>query len=201
MRIEPLQQCFVIMSFSGRKDIEQAYLSGTKSVVNALGFGCARVDELPTLSTVTQQIEECIKSSYFIVADLTEERPNCFYELGYAHGIRKPVVLIAKIGTKVHFDVSHYPFVFYDSSVDLAPKLDRWIRGAVLTTMERDPDDDPNNGRFGRKAVANGRLLTGRVLRRYEDEDGDELCDVRLDVRPLVGSEELRGQVRFFVHP
>jgi hypothetical protein len=112
LELEPLQQCFVIMSFSGNAEIEQPYQLGTKKVVSALGFRCVRVDELPHLSRITDKIEEYIRESFFIVADLTEEKPNCFYELGYAHGLRKPVILIARRGTGLQFDVSHYPFIF-----------------------------------------------------------------------------------------
>ena len=64
---------------------------------------------------------------------------------------------------------------------------------APLVQTRRDPDDDLHNGSFGRCATSNGRLLTGSVLRRYEDDDDDEVCDVRLDVRPLRGAPQLRG--------
>ena len=200
-KIEPLQQCFVIMSFSKNPKIERPYQRGIKKVVSSLGFNCVRMDELPHLAKITDKIEECIRGAYFVIADLTENRRNCYYELGYAHGLKKPVILIARRGTKTEFDLSHYPTIFYDSEKKLSQELERWICGTVLTSAERDRDFDPQNGKFGRLAIKNGRLLTARVLRCYEDEDEDKICDLQLEVHTLPKHPILKGNVRFFVHP
>lgn len=197
--VEPLQQCFPIMSFS-EEAIENAFSKGTKKAVSALGFTCERVDQ-PSLNKITDEIEDLIRRSYFVIADLTKKSPNCFYELGFAHGLGKPVVLIARRRTKLPFDVNHYPVIFYESEKDLSSELSRWIRGAVLKTRARDPNEDPQNGRFGRLAVRNGRLLMARVLRQCTNADGDPACDIRVEVRPLPGRQQLKGPVRFFVHP
>lgn len=37
-----------------------------------------------------------IKRSRFVVADLTGNRPNVYYEVGYAHGLGLPVLLTCR---------------------------------------------------------------------------------------------------------
>jgi len=195
-----LQQCFVIMSFSPK--LESLYKNGIKRVVCDVGFDCLRSDEAPSLQHITLQIQRLIRDASFVIADLTEEKPNCLYELGYAHGLGKRVILTARSGTGLAFDVSQFPCIFYESERDLRQQLREKIKGVVLRTRIRDRDraNDPWNGSFGGSALANGRLLTARVLRTYRDEEYD-LCDIRVDVIPLPGKPLIRGQVRFFVHP
>jgi hypothetical protein len=64
--------------------------------------------------------------SEIIVADLTNERPNCYLEIGYAMGIEKFRNLILTVredhspessnhergGPKVHFDLAGYDILF-----------------------------------------------------------------------------------------
>ena len=64
-----------------------------------------------------------IKSARLVVADLTLERPNVYFELGYARGLGKPVVTIAKQGTNVHFDVKGWIYIEYSDSRVLEKKL------------------------------------------------------------------------------
>jgi len=45
---------------------------------------------------------EDLKSANFIIADLTQERPSCYYELGLAEALQKPVYLIAQSATDIH---------------------------------------------------------------------------------------------------
>ena len=42
-----------------------------------------------------------------LVAELTSRNPNVFYELGIAHALKKPVVLVSATEDDVPFDVRH----------------------------------------------------------------------------------------------
>jgi hypothetical protein len=58
---------------------------------------------------IIDEIKKLILESEFIIVDLTHERPNVYYELGYAHGVGNQaadVLLIAREGAKVHFDIA-----------------------------------------------------------------------------------------------
>jgi hypothetical protein len=58
-----------------------------------------------------------------IVADLSFERPNVYFELGYARGFGRTVITIAKKGTNVHFDVKDWVYIEYIDSRELEKKL------------------------------------------------------------------------------
>ncbi|WP_156023374.1 hypothetical protein [Terracoccus sp. 273MFTsu3.1] len=43
-----------------------------------------------------------LKRAELVVADLSLERPSCYFELGLAQALEKPCVLVAKRGTALH---------------------------------------------------------------------------------------------------
>lgn len=63
--------------------------------------------------------------SRFVVADLTDERQNCYYEVGYAHALGKPVIILAKDGTPRHFDVAANKWNYWTDYTDLKPKFEK----------------------------------------------------------------------------
>jgi hypothetical protein len=55
-----------------------------------------------------------INASKVLVAELTTRNPNVFYELGLAHALDKPVVLISSNEDDVPFDLKHIRVIYYD---------------------------------------------------------------------------------------
>ena len=51
-----------------------------------------------------------------LVAELTSKNPNVFYELGLAHALEKPVVLVSSNQEDVPFDLRHIRAIFYDQA-------------------------------------------------------------------------------------
>ena len=65
-----------------------------------------------------------IKSSAFVIAELSAAKPNVYYEIGFARALGKAVIHTAKEGTPLPFDVFDVPTLFYDGQTSLATKLD-----------------------------------------------------------------------------
>ena len=61
-----------------------------------------------------------IRNSEFVLADLSLERPSCYYELGLAEALGIPVYLVAKAGTDIHQTASRRLVNFYESEKDLS---------------------------------------------------------------------------------
>lgn len=72
---------------------------------------------------ILTKIVENIKKAEIIVADLSYERPNCYFELGYAMAMGKRIIITAKKDTHIHFDVSGYDILYYNNGQDLYSKL------------------------------------------------------------------------------
>ncbi len=54
-----------------------------------------RIDKEHPLDEMVRTIKEEIKRARFIIADMTEERPSCYFEAGYADALGKKVLYIA----------------------------------------------------------------------------------------------------------
>jgi hypothetical protein len=48
-----------------------------------------------------------------IVADCTDRNPNVFYEIGLAHAIGKPTILLTQREEDVPFDLRHWRYIAY----------------------------------------------------------------------------------------
>ena len=95
-----------------------------KAAAQAAGYRAERVDKIQQSSTIDEKTFEHIKKAEIIIADLSYERPNCYFELGYAKALGKDVIIIARKGTKVHFDVDHYDYISFEEEEQLASELE-----------------------------------------------------------------------------
>jgi hypothetical protein len=110
---------FIVMSFSPRLD--DVY-NAVKGQCDFLGLRAVRVDNTTGSGIVLKKIYDLIESAEFLIVDLTDERPNVYYELGYAHGVgnsENDILLVAKNGTRLHFDIAPLKVHFYSSTVHL----------------------------------------------------------------------------------
>jgi hypothetical protein len=192
------QFCFVIMPFSEEENNGKVFAEGIRPAIESLGIECIRLDQVNFTQKITDAIVERIKGAYFVVADLSSEKPNCYYECGFAHALGKPVILATSDIRSIHFDLRDFPFIIYRSPDELRSKLSRSVMETILTTKPR-LHDDPHNGNFGRKAVSGDRLLTATISPAPQYADYE--CDVVLEVRSLPAGRPFRGQVTFFLHP
>lgn len=113
------------------KDVVHNYEFVIKPAVRQFQFDIQRVDEISHTGMITDEILKAIRRSRFLVADLTDARPNCYYEVGYAHALGKPVIILAKGGTQPHFDISTYKWNFWNDYSDLKPTFEKEL-SAVL---------------------------------------------------------------------
>lgn len=105
-------KCFMLMQFTD--DLDLVY--GTiKDELDKEGYLCSRADDVDGSSLLFGKILNEIFSSRFIIADLTHNNPNVFYELGIAHSFKDPsnIILIKQKNEKCPFDISYLRYIEY----------------------------------------------------------------------------------------
>lgn len=134
---------FVAMPFSG--EFDDVWEFGIYAPIRRCGYACEKVDISAFAGDIVGRIQEGIRDARFVIADLSDERPNVYLEVGYAWGLPKPVILLAREGQKLHFDLSHHKCIFYKTIGKLAQDLERNVRELYGTRSRR--GDGCTNGR------------------------------------------------------
>ena len=106
---------FVLMPFAG--DYDDIYRVGIKEPLETLGVRCERADEVQFAGSVMERVFERIRSARLIVADMTGRNPNVFYEVGYAHALRKQTVLLTQSADDIPFDLRGENHIVYGKKI------------------------------------------------------------------------------------
>lgn len=120
---------FIAMPMAAAKPEYDDVLDAIKAAANACGLNAERVDEVQSNERITDRLLESIRKAEFVVADLTDARPNVFFEAGYAQGMGKLPIYVAREGTKLEFDLKDYPTIFFSNMRQLRDGLERRFRG------------------------------------------------------------------------
>jgi guanylate kinase len=96
-----------------------------KRICRDFGLKAERVDDIQFTGQITQKIKSSITLAELVIADLTYGRPNVYYEVGFADAFDKPLLLVAKAGTEVHFDLAGDKVLFYRNMAELEDLLTR----------------------------------------------------------------------------
>lgn len=131
--------CFVIMPFGGWLD--SYYLSIYRPAIEAAGLDPHRADDLFRPSTIVNDIWSYTKRAKVLLADLTGKNPNVFYELGLAHALAKPVILIAESMDDIPFDLRALRIILYDKNAHdwgqlLGQKIESSLREVLNSPVE-----------------------------------------------------------------
>jgi hypothetical protein len=116
---------FIMMAINPEQPELDDIRNGIKDVCREFGVIAETIDEGHFDDGITDCVLEAIESREFLIADLTWERPNVYYEIGHAHARNKRVQLYCKVGTKVHFDIQHRKYQQYANVTELKKLLRR----------------------------------------------------------------------------
>lgn len=121
-----LPRAFVVMQFA------EPYNTFNREVIQhqaeAAGFEVIRIDEKPGPGIIFQDIQREIEQAEIVIAEITPENPNVFYELGYAHALGKPTILLAQRESELPFDIRSYRVVFYNNTIGGKGEVERDLR-------------------------------------------------------------------------
>jgi len=116
-----------------------------KAVSEPIGYTAARIDDVLLENArssenqfIAQSILNKIEKSNIVIADLSEQNPNVYFELGYALGKGRKILPVAKKGTDLPFDVKDINTVFYTNmGANLKQRL-----GSILSVIYKNDMKD-----------------------------------------------------------
>ena len=147
VKVDASDTCFVMQPFA--PPLGSYYEDIYKPAIEKAGLKPIRADtEIFGTGKIMDQIWSGIHSAKVLVAELTGRNPNVFYELGLAHALKKPVVLVSSNEEDVPFDLQHIRVIYYDVSDPfwgnkLVEKVAENILSAIQNPEEailRDPE-------------------------------------------------------------
>ena len=128
--------CFVIMPFAApyKERCKQTYAPAIEAagLVPHLAGG-------PGVNVITEDIEKGIRASFLCFADISEDNPNVWYELGFAYACGKQVVMVcdkAKRPGQLPFDVSVKKVILYKSDYDSDEIARNGFQQAITKDMQ-----------------------------------------------------------------
>lgn len=132
--------CFVIMKF-GQKDspeyelFRSIYEDIIKPAVeeSGLGYTCVRADDIMRPRSIIKDIVEYLWTSEIVIADLTDQNPNVFYELGVRHALKGRTIMLVQSIDDVPFDVRNYRIIEYSPN---SPKGFRKVTTEIRNHLE-----------------------------------------------------------------
>lgn len=132
------QTCFVISPFG--EPFDDYYEKVFKPAITKADLQPIRGDEVYSTGAIIDDIFNAITNATLILCDATSKNPNVNYELGVAHALQKPAIIITQTVSDVPFDYRHLRVIVYDrTKVDWAKQLEVAIHKTILAVLA-----DPN---------------------------------------------------------
>lgn len=129
-------ECFVLMPFSSprRNEIYEHYIK--KPLEDELGITCKRADDMYESKSIMGDVWHSINHASLVIADLSDRNPNVFYELGLAHVVGKPVILVAEREEDIPFDLRPIRTILYGNQPSTWSRLASQVVAYARSILE-----------------------------------------------------------------
>ena len=124
---------FVVMQFSG---FEELYTDVIEPLVKEFNVRPYRADQVYGPGSILEDITRGIESAQFVIAEITPINANVFYEVGYAHALKKRTILLAEQDTPLPFDLSGFRCLFYENSIGGKRKVEEGLKKHLQAILE-----------------------------------------------------------------
>lgn len=123
---------FMVMPF--RDDLYPIYEGHIKKVAEELELKIRRGDDPFSHHDIMREIWSLIYNCQVVIADCTGRNANVFYELGIAHTLGKPAVMITQTMDDLPFDVRSKRAIVYDPQ--RMQKFEKDLKGALQKILK-----------------------------------------------------------------
>ena len=99
-----------------------------KPVSDECGIKAEKADDVLGPGLIIADIVKKLQEADIVIADVTPTNANVYYEIGYAHAIGKPTILLAEKGKQLPFDISGFRTLFYENSIAGKSQIEKGLR-------------------------------------------------------------------------
>jgi hypothetical protein len=110
--------CFIVMPF-GLTDSDAVH-QVLRQACQQAGLRPVRGDDLFTPSDILDDIWRSLTGAHCVIADITGRNPNVMYELGMAHTLAKPVLILSRRADDIPIDLATRRVIVYGTADDQA---------------------------------------------------------------------------------
>ncbi len=117
--ISDSRKAFMAMKF-GDPELDSIVDDHFKPAAEKTGYDLYRLTERPRAGLIDDRMRVEIRTSRFLIADLSHGNQGAYWEAGYAEGLGKPVIYTCKkeifddSEEKPHFDANHHLTIIWD---------------------------------------------------------------------------------------
>lgn len=173
-------------------EIRHVYNRVIRPALEAQGVDCVFPGETLTIETTVDEMQDQIGDADFVVCDLTEEVAEVFYQLGIAHALGKPVIMLSQTAANLPFRVQRRRIIQYEDSnvglLDLRDRLEEHLAQFLSTGLRTTPSapakrlcDDAQEVALQRRALysdsASARRFAIKFLGECRDADAFPLIE------------------------
>lgn len=121
-------EAFVIMPYSD--PYEGVYRKVIHSVLNECGFKPVRADKIQKSAPFSHDIEVGLRSADLVIAEVSSNNMNVYYELGLANALKKETILISHDTETIPSDTKHIRHLVYDLNkiAGFKKEFKQWIQ-------------------------------------------------------------------------
>lgn len=130
--------CFVAMWFDA--SVQDAYMNGIKPALEAdCGYTVLQMSEHEHNNSITDEMLVQIRNAEFIVADVTGQRPNVYFEAGFALALGRPVIWSCREADAdgIHFDTRQFAHILWQTPADLRRLLAARVKATIRPQAAR----------------------------------------------------------------
>lgn len=131
-------KAFIVMEFG--TPFDEIYIDVISEICSEFDIDALRADDTYGPGLIIADVIRDIVEADFIVAEVTPKNPNVYYEIGYAHAINKPTILLAdKNLDRLPFDIAGFRTLFYENTISGKRKFEDGLRKHIAAILQKSP--------------------------------------------------------------
>lgn len=140
------KEIFVIMPFSTtstctKDEWDDIYANVFKPAFKKCNYSCERAKS--TTGSLIKSIIKKLRNARIVLADITDQNPNVFYELGVRHSLSKRTIIVSQKSAHIPSDLKGYWTIIYGPKPGEVIQFKKDIK-RIISQIEKSPEESDN---------------------------------------------------------